>query len=281
MNDGSKRNISRNKRNSNNKRRRRRKPSSYGSYGMPGMPVEKTDGRRNVPEPLRGDGSLDPFALFCALHLGIGPDDNYQPMGVPGVARRFGVEARRVRESLRAYALDNDSIRHIPFEMNMARLDTRVVPDGISRTEQARMHWDFFLEAARDLRDWESILNVPEPEEYEEEADSIDDEFESTGAEDFDESEGEAAEQRTEAPEPKPRTRPKASRPRTRAARGPRAERIAEPEPETTPKPEPETNTEPEQQVEAAPTGDDPPKPKRRRRTATKRKKTDNDEVIA
>jgi hypothetical protein len=193
------------------KRRRRRKFSS-GSGQPPNIGSVTTPTRANIPMPIRTDGSINPFALFCALHLGIGPDDNYQPMGVPGVARRFGLEPRIIRESLRAYALDNESLRRIEYDLALARLDTRVVPDGMSRTDQARGDWKDFLEAAGEIRNWEQILSVPDETEddsaEDEDADQVEalasiDADDSDDSDDSDEPEAEAPtpEQGTPAPE--------------------------------------------------------------------------------
>jgi len=227
-----------------NKRRRKRTRSS--SNAGPGMVAEPQAPRSNIPYPVRSDGSVDPFALFCAMHLGIGTDDNYQPMGVPGVARRFGTDARSIRDAMRDYALDNDSLRKLDYRLDWARMDARSVPEGISRTEIARIHWTEFLEAAKEVRDWQSILSVPAFVEEEEEEE--------------DDDEGNA-ENSLDSEEPKPQAHTDSQTQTTSRA----SEAIAS-------EPSPNQDAPEEKDVAAKASGDeDAPKPKPRRRSPRKK----------
>lgn len=126
---------------------------------------------RYMPEPLRDDSSIlgarplrpmggqperrsvhqegppDAFALFCAYHLGITYDDSYAKPQVDEVARRYGLSVDGLRSLLREHGLDEEAVRHVRFDIEGARLDIRVAPEGISRTEIARELYEMFLEA--------------------------------------------------------------------------------------------------------------------------------------
>jgi hypothetical protein len=101
--------------------------------------------RRPVRAPV--DGPPDAFTLFCAYHLGITPDDSYQKPQVDEVARRYGLSVDGLRGLLREHGLDEETVRRARFDIEGARLDIRVAPEGISRTEIARELYETFLEA--------------------------------------------------------------------------------------------------------------------------------------
>lgn len=101
---------------------------------------------------------LEPFALFCAYHLGIGEDNRCRFQNVNEVARRFGVSVSEVQEALRAYALDSDTLINMDFDLAGAQADVQVSPPGVDLVSLARMHYDALLEAAPKSRDWEAEL---------------------------------------------------------------------------------------------------------------------------
>jgi hypothetical protein len=93
------------------------------------------------------DGPPDAFALFCAYHLGITPSDGYQKPQLEEIARRFNMSPKEIRQLLGEFQLDDDAIRGSDFDLEGAKLDIRLAPEGISRTEAARDLWETYLEA--------------------------------------------------------------------------------------------------------------------------------------
>lgn len=96
----------------------------------------------------RPQGPPDAFGLFCAYHLGVTLDDGYQKPSLDSTARRFGISADEVKNLLKEYAIDHDSIANTDFDLEGARLDVKLAPEGISRTEIARDHFETYLAAS-------------------------------------------------------------------------------------------------------------------------------------
>ncbi len=92
------------------------------------------------------EGPPEAFALFCAYHLGITIDDGYRKPHTDEIARRFGVSIEEIKKLLVEFGLDDKSLREIKFDLEGAKIDIRVAPPGISRTETAREHFEEFLE---------------------------------------------------------------------------------------------------------------------------------------
>lgn len=97
--------------------------------------------------PVKTEGPPDGFALFCAYHLGITPDDGYREPRLEEVARRFGMPTDEVVRLLKEHKLDDKTLRASKFDLKGAQLDIRVCPEGISRTETARELYDEYLES--------------------------------------------------------------------------------------------------------------------------------------
>jgi hypothetical protein len=93
------------------------------------------------------NGPPDGFALFCAYHLGITPDDGYQRPQVDEVARRYGLSVESLRSLMAQHRVDEASVRSSRFDLEGAQLDIRVAPDGISRYEMARGLYEDFLQS--------------------------------------------------------------------------------------------------------------------------------------
>ena len=133
-----------------NRRRRRR------GHG----PV--TSNASNVTEPhsscLAERHTIEPFALFCAYHLGITEDDGYRFQNIHHVAKRFGTNAGVIKQLLTDYDMAPETIVHSSFDMASAQVDIMVAPEGISRTELARHLFDEFRSAPRRGRDWKKEL---------------------------------------------------------------------------------------------------------------------------
>jgi hypothetical protein len=81
---------------------------------------------------------LAPFSVFCALHLGITEDDGYSQRGLSAVANRFGLSPDELEDYLREQGLTLDDLKAADFDLDSARLDIQVAPEGISRVELAR-----------------------------------------------------------------------------------------------------------------------------------------------
>ena len=102
--------------------------------------------------------NLDPFNLFCAYHLGIGPKKEYRPSNLNEVARRFGQDPATVRQALKESGMDSASLLDRDFDMALAQLDIQVAPEGIDRIELAKSIYEDFLAASHVKRDWKKIL---------------------------------------------------------------------------------------------------------------------------
>ena len=122
------------------------------------QPVDVSVKNPSVSEkPLTGN--LDPFNLFCAYHLGIGPKKEYRPSNLNEVARRFGQDPATVRQALKESGMDSASLLDRDFDMALAQLDIQVAPEGIDRMELAKSIYEDFLTAPHVKRDWKKILD--------------------------------------------------------------------------------------------------------------------------
>ena len=104
-------------------------------------------------------GNLDAFSLFCAYHLGIGPNKDYKPSNLNEVARRFGQDPATVRQALKECGMDSASLLDRDFDMALAQLDIQVAPEGIDRLELAKSIYEDFLGSPHVKRDWKKILD--------------------------------------------------------------------------------------------------------------------------
>ncbi len=108
-----------------------------------GRTITKPTGKRHSSE----DGPPDAFAMFCAVHLGITSDDGFHEPRLDEVARRYGMKKDELIELLREHKLDDESVRRAKYDMVGAKLDMRLAPEGISRTESARELYAEYVEA--------------------------------------------------------------------------------------------------------------------------------------
>ena len=97
--------------------------------------------------PQQNDGPPDAFVMFCAYNLGITQDDGYHEPRLDDVARRFGMNRDEVRALLKEFQLDDESVRRSKYDMVGAKMDMRLAPEGISRTESARGLYEEYVEA--------------------------------------------------------------------------------------------------------------------------------------
>jgi hypothetical protein len=103
-------------------------------------------------------GNLDAFSLFCAYHLGIGPNKEYKASNINEVARRFGQDQGVVKQALKECNMDSAALLDKDFDMALAQLDIQVAPEGIDKMELAKTIYEDFLEAPNVKRDWKKII---------------------------------------------------------------------------------------------------------------------------
>src|SRR5690606_12765365 len=119
-------------------------------------PREKFGGREprviDADMGSRGTLELTPFELFCTYHLGITEENTYRRPNARDVARRFRVSVDEMHDALRRFGLDQRALDRYDFDINLALLDVKVVPEGIDRREIARVHFDELIETNEALR---------------------------------------------------------------------------------------------------------------------------------
>ena len=158
-----KRNTSRQQRENMNKSNARnrdnfdRNKKSYGrNSSNVNLSAEKKYTDSNSEKKL--SGSLDAFSLFCAYHLGIGPNKEYKPSNINEVARRFGHDQGVIKQALKECNMDSASLLDKDFDMALAQLDIQVAPEGIDKIELAKSIYEDFLKAPNVKRDWKKII---------------------------------------------------------------------------------------------------------------------------
>lgn len=114
--------------------------------------------RPSQPSGLAQRHGIEPFALFCAYHLGIAEDGGYRFQNIHQVAKRFGANAAVIKQLLAEFDMDSDTIIHGAFDMAGAQVDIMLAPDGIDRTELARDLFAQFRAAPRRSRNWAKEL---------------------------------------------------------------------------------------------------------------------------
>ncbi len=110
------------------------------------------------PSGLAARHGIEPFALFCAYHLGITEDGGYRFQNIHQVAKRFGTNAAVIKQLLSDFDMDSDTIVHSSFDMAGAQVDIMLAPEGINRTELAREFYEQFRLAPRRARNWAKEL---------------------------------------------------------------------------------------------------------------------------
>lgn len=110
-------------------------------------PYHRQHHRASPPE------TIEPFALFCAFHLGICADGRYRMQNMKEIARRFGCTPEDVRNYLIQFGIDTQSVTHSGYDINLAQYDIRVAPEGIDRKELAKQIYEDFLIAAQKERE--------------------------------------------------------------------------------------------------------------------------------
>ena len=140
-----------------NRNQTRNKPHFRPSNGSipKKTPAKKASGSREGGKQV---GNIDPFELFCAYHLGITQDKRYRTSNINEVANRFRSEPGMIKQTLKEYDMDPESLLDRDFDMGLAQLDIQVAPEGVDRLELARGIYQDFQDAPRVKRDWNKIL---------------------------------------------------------------------------------------------------------------------------
>ncbi len=112
-------------------------------------PARSEDQRENAGYVIEELRELSPFSVFCSLYLGITDTNGYRAQGAEDVARRFGLDRDGLASYLTKQRLRRDDLERAQFDLESARLDMRVAPDGISRIELARTLWKELLDELR------------------------------------------------------------------------------------------------------------------------------------
>ena len=173
--------FSGNPKNRNQKSEQPRNQRTWNNNGRPQRgPVKREDRPQNSNSQRRGhsnprnqvakseniasDSKLDAFNLFCAYHLGIGPDNTYRQTNLNQVAQRFGVEPAVIRQATIDFGFDPGTMLDKEFDLALAQLDIQVAPEGISKIELAKGIYDEFLNAPNLKRDWGKLIEEDKKE---------------------------------------------------------------------------------------------------------------------
>ncbi|MDH5761401.1 MAG: hypothetical protein OEZ51_00345 [Nitrospinota bacterium] len=151
---------------SNNKNRQnkfdrgpsRNKPHSRSNSSPSEKPSHVSNREAVSHESGKQVGNIDAFELFCAYHLGITKDKGYRTSNINEVANRFRSEPGMIKQALKEYDMDPESLLNRDFDMALAQLDIQVAPEGVDRLELARGIYQDFQDAPRIKRDWNKIL---------------------------------------------------------------------------------------------------------------------------
>ncbi len=136
----------------------RNKPHARSSNGASGKQPSPSNRDAAPREGFKQVGNIDPFELFCAYHLGITQDKGYRTANINEVANRFRSEQGMVKQALKEYDMDPESLLNRDFDMALAQLDIQVAPEGVDRLELAHGIYEDFKNAPHIKRDWKKIL---------------------------------------------------------------------------------------------------------------------------
>jgi hypothetical protein len=134
------------------------KPQARSNNSSPGKQQTSPNKATAAREGSSRVGNIDPFELFCSYHLGITKDKGYRTANINEVANRFRSEPGMIKQALKEYDMDPESLLDRDFDMGLAQLDIQVAPEGVDRLELARGIYQDFQDAPRVKRDWNKIL---------------------------------------------------------------------------------------------------------------------------
>ena len=141
-----------------NRNQTRNKPHSRPGNDSAAQKTASTQRDSAPRESSKQVGNIDPFELFCAYHLGITKDKGYRTSNINEVANRFRSEPGMIKQALKEYNMDSESLLDRDFDIGLAQLDIQVAPEGVDRVELARGIYQDFKDAPRVKRDWNKIL---------------------------------------------------------------------------------------------------------------------------
>lgn len=98
--------------------------------------------------------AIDPFALFCAYHLGLDASGRVRFAHLHDVARGFGVSPDVIQAALDEHGMSAARMLELDFDLVGAQLDIKASPPGVDLVSIAQMHWEKFLVAPTRKRDW-------------------------------------------------------------------------------------------------------------------------------
>jgi hypothetical protein len=131
-------------------KRRHDDPLRFGhphAHGAEPPPPHGKRPHRHHPGPSLHGQPLEAFDLFCALLLGIMPDNTYRQQSPQDVARRYGLSVAQLYDKLQEFRLDPETLQKVGFDLKLARYDIKVAPAGISRRELAKPWFEEYQEA--------------------------------------------------------------------------------------------------------------------------------------
>jgi hypothetical protein len=100
----------------------------------------------STPYEVPETGPIEAFDLFCACLLGLMPDGSYRGAGLGEVAKRLRRSPNEVRDLLKQYGMDTETLKTVDFDLSLAKLDIQVAPEGIDRRELARGLFEEFVD---------------------------------------------------------------------------------------------------------------------------------------
>ena len=127
-------------------------------FGRRPSPSDVEAARRAQSAGLGARHNIEPFALFCAYHLGITEEGGYRFQNIHQVAKRFSTNGSVIKQLLTEFDMDSDAVVHSSFDMASAQVDIMLAPEGINRTEEARGLFAEFRAAPRKSRNWTKEL---------------------------------------------------------------------------------------------------------------------------
>jgi hypothetical protein len=120
--------------------------------------MSRSKGRRDPGHTGEQTVLLDPFALFCAYHLGLAPDGTRGFLNLHQVARCLRCTPQEVEEALKRHGLTPERLLSLDFDLASAQADISLSPAGVDLKDLAAMHFEAFLVAPPRARDWEKEL---------------------------------------------------------------------------------------------------------------------------
>lgn len=99
---------------------------------------------------------IDPFALFCAYHLGLDEQGRFRHRNINDVARMFRRTTADIEAALHSNGMDAARMLNLDFDLAGAQLDMQASPPGVDLLSLAHMHWEHFLRAEEKPRDWQA-----------------------------------------------------------------------------------------------------------------------------